>query len=185
MSNCELGILSAKYESSGNPGIIANNSGDPGGKSYGAWQFNSKDGIVIDFYKWTKNYNNDIYTKLNTAYIADGKTNGKKFDLEWKKIANEEPNIFLQLQHEYTKEIYYDAAASRLLKDTGFDINKQSFALQNVLWSTAVQHGVGGCVRIFKKVDIYFRGCSQEIKNSVYNRLKKEKSDALKMLNGQ
>ncbi len=201
----ELGVISAKYESNGNPGVISNNSGDPGGKSYGAWQFNSKDKIVIKFYEWTKDYNKDIYTKLNSAYIADGNTNGTYFDSAWKQIASENPTAFLQLQHDYTKEKYYDAAARCLLEDTGFDINKQSSALQNVLWSAAVHHGVKGSVRIFEgvdltasqsdiitaiynerqKVDVYFPGCSQKIKNSVYNRMIQEKADALKLLNDQ
>ncbi|MFH1860527.1 MAG: hypothetical protein ABH870_05895 [bacterium] len=197
----ELGILSARYESNGNPGIIANNPGDPGGKSYGAWQFNTKDRIVTDFYRCTQHSNNDIYTKLNNAYIADGKTNGTNFDAAWKKIASENPTVFLQLQRDYAKKMYYDNAANKL-KNAGFDINKQSLALQNVLWSTAIQHGADGCVNIFKKVDLsgsqadiitnvynergkYFSGCSQKLRDSVRNRFKREKEDALNMLNNR
>ncbi len=110
--------------------------------------------------------------------------------------------MFLQLQHDYAKVKYYDKAADSLLKDKGFDINKQSSSLQNVLWSTAIQHGADGCVNIFKKVGLsgsqaniitniynerynYVGGCSQEIKNGVYNRLVHEKTDALNMLNSQ
>ncbi|MBU0700685.1 hypothetical protein KKE26_05250, partial [bacterium] len=198
----ELGTLSAKYESNGNPGIIANNPGDPGGKSYGAWQFNTKDKVVAKFYGWTKNKNNDIYAKLNDAYIDDKNTNGTNFDAAWRKIAKENPDEFLKLQHDYTKKIYYDEAANRLVRNTGFDINKQSFALQDVLWSTAVQHGPEGCVNIFKKVDLndsqadiitnvynerskHFSGCSPKVRDSVRNRLKQEKADALNILNSQ
>ncbi len=121
--------------------------------------------------------------------MADGNINGANFDKVWKQIANENPSVFLQVQHDYTKKKYYDEAANRLLKDMDFDISKQSFALQNVLWSTAVQHGHGGCANIFKKVDlsgsqadiitniynerqkvdVYFSRCSQKVKDDVYS----------------
>jgi len=36
-----LGDLSAKYESSGDPGSVSSGYQDPGGKSYGAYQLSS------------------------------------------------------------------------------------------------------------------------------------------------
>src|SRR5574341_1024502 len=35
----ELGGLSRKYESNGNPGMVSSGVGDHGGRSYGAYQF--------------------------------------------------------------------------------------------------------------------------------------------------
>jgi hypothetical protein len=36
-----------------------------------------------------------------------------------------------------------------------------------------------------QKVDVYFSGSSQAVKNGVYNRFTHEREDALKMLNSQ
>lgn len=204
-----LGVLSAKYESTGNPGIIANNPGDPGGKSYGAWQLASKRGSVDAFLIWLKGVNYDYYQQLTEAKRKDGNVFGANFDKTWKQIAKNDRAGFLQVQHDYIKHAYYDVAAQKLKDKYRFDISTKSPALQNVLWSTAVQHGANGAVSIFakvfkdvgkdssdeqiitrvyderQKVDIYFRNCSDEVKKSVYNRFLKEKADALKMLNGQ
>jgi hypothetical protein len=198
----ELGKLSAKYESNGNPGTIANNAGDPGGKSYGAYQLASKMGSVDNFLNWLADEDPVLYSRLINAKNSDGNTYGSNFDLEWKEIAKEQPSMFLNVQHDYIKYAYYDNAVGVLKTKTGFDINSRNLALQNVMWSTAVQHGAGGAVSLFRKidltasdeqiinqlyderskVDIYFKNCSPNIKNSVYNRFKNERRDALKML---
>ncbi len=44
-------------------------------------------------------------------------------------------------QHEFIKESYYDVQSNQLQKDMGLDLGKHSNALQQVIWSTAVQHG--------------------------------------------
>ena len=44
-----LGDLSAQYESNGNPGCISDGYGDPGGKSYGTYQFSSNAGSLNQF----------------------------------------------------------------------------------------------------------------------------------------
>ena len=73
-----------------------------------------------------------------------------------------------------------------------------------MLWSTAVQHGVDGAVKVFKnagikpgmnakeiinrvynersKVDKYFASSSSKVKQSVKKRFEQEKMDALRML---
>lgn len=71
--------------------------------------------------------------------------------------------------------------------------------------STVVQHGVGGTLSVFsklnlnnsdsniindlynerQKINVYFRSSSPEIQQSVYNRFTKEKQDMINMLNGQ
>lgn len=204
-SDSELGVLSAKYESNGDPAIIANNQGDRGGKSYGAWQLASKVGSVDAFLNWLQGVNYDDHQKLITAKQNDGNTFGNSFDNVWKQLAEEDMAGFLDIQHRYIKQKYYDAAAQKLKDGYGFDISTKSIALQNVLWSTAVQHGDGGAASIFakidlaggdeqiinevynerQKVDIYFKGNSSDIKKSVYNRFTSEREDALNMLKSQ
>ena len=205
--NAELGSLSAKYESNEDPGIISNNSGDPGGKSYGAWQLSSNRGSVDAFLNWLKGVNAVYYQQFIDAKNNDGNKFGSNFDSTWKQIAANDSSGFLQIQHNYIQNVYYDVAANDINNRYGFDISTRASALQNVLWSTAVQHGQyyigGGAPYIFGKVNLngtdaeiitaiynersrvdeYFPGCDQATKNSLLNRFRNEKADALNMLN--
>ncbi|MFC4769027.1 stalk domain-containing protein [Effusibacillus consociatus] len=202
----QLGILSAKYESNGDPGVIGNTPGDPGGKSYGAYQLASNMGRVDDFLKWLSGVNYGYWEKLHEARKRDGWTLGENFDKVWRQLAQNDREGFLALQHGYIKYSHYDVAA-KILKDRyGFDISTRSNALKNVLWSVAVQHGPGIVEDFFgnvdlkhmndrqiitavyderMKVEIYFRSSSPSVKRAVYNRFVNEKADALKMLESE
>ncbi|MBU3190515.1 vgrg protein [Clostridium bowmanii] len=200
-----FGSTSAKYESNGNPGSISNTPGDYGGKSYGAWQFSSKTGSLNSFVNSLQKKDNQIYSKLSEAKAKDGNRFGTNFDTAWTSIALSDKDNFLKLQQGCVKENYYDTAAQALKSKYGFDISKKSNALKESLYSTVVQHGVGGTLSVFsklnlnksdgniindlynerQKVDVYFRSSSSEIKQSVYNRFTNEKQDMLKMLNGE
>lgn len=200
-----FGSTSAKYESNGNPGTISNTPGDYGGKSYGAWQFSSKTGSLDSFVNSLQKKDNQIYLKLSEAKTKDGNRFGTNFDTAWTSIALSDKDNFLKLQQNCIKEDYYDTAAQALKLKYGFDISKKSDALKESLYSTVVQHGVGGTLSVFanlnlnksdssiindlynerQKVDVYFRSSSSEVKQSVYNRFTHEKKDMLNMLNGE
>ncbi|WP_139488428.1 LysM peptidoglycan-binding domain-containing protein [Brevibacillus dissolubilis] len=162
----KLGSLSAKYESNGNPGTVGTLRGDRGGKSYGAYQFSSKMRSLDEFLQWLSHHHPSFYSQLISAKKADGGWYGRNFDTKWKAIGSSNPQLFLKLQHDYTKHRYYDAAAQKLKEKKGFDINKKSLALQNVLWSTAVQHNDTGAVEIFSMVNLW--GSEEQIINAVY-----------------
>ncbi|USG65672.1 hypothetical protein NDK47_26840 [Brevibacillus ruminantium] len=147
----KLGSLSAAYESNGNPGTISTGKGDIGGKSYGAYQFNSKDKVIDHFFRWLEGKDKDIYNQLLAGFNADGKKIGSSFDQKFKEVAANDSDRFLELQHLYTKEKYYDVVDRALQKDIGFDISQRSAALQDVLWSRAVQHGGAGGAKVFKE----------------------------------
>lgn len=132
----ELGTLSAKYESRGGAGTVSTGKGDAGGASYGLYQMTSKSkgkvgGTVEKFVsdsKWASQFN--------------GLTPGSKaFTAQWKAIAAKDPDAFREAQHEFIKETHYDVQAEKLKEDIGLDVNQRSNALQQVLWSTSVQHG--------------------------------------------
>jgi len=129
-----LGTLSAKYETGGRgPGVVSTGAGDPGGVSYGSYQMATKMGVPQKFVKqagfpWLTDFQN-----LN-AGTAD-------FTACWKRIAANEPDAFQKCQHEYIKQTHYDLLAAKILSDDGLDVNTRSRALQDVVWSTAVQHG--------------------------------------------
>lgn len=198
----KLGELSAKYESNGDPGTISTGNGDIGGKSYGAWQLSSNMGSVDKFISFLKSNNVNYYNELTAAKQLDGNKFGTNFDNAWKNIAKKDRDGFLELQRKYIKMSYYDVAAASLLKNCNFNIEEHSWALKNVLWSTAVQHGANGAVNIFKtvgldkndrdliiaiydersKVDKYFYSSSKEVQAAVKKRFENEKKDALQML---
>lgn len=137
-----LGELSAKYETGGRgPGTVSTGSGDPGGVSYGSYQMATKMGTVQRFvsqagFQWADDF------KGLTAGTAP-------FTSCWKRIAAEQTDAFQSAQHAFIKKSHYDLLAAKILSDDGLDVNTRSRALQDVVWSTAVQHG-GGTSMIHK-----------------------------------
>lgn len=129
-----LGELSAKYETGGRgPGVVSTGSGDPGGVSYGSYQMATKTGTVAHFvgqagFKWASDFKG----------LAPGTA---PFTACWKRIAANETAAFQSAQHAFIKKSHYDLLAAKILADDGLDVNKRSRALQDVVWSTAVQHG--------------------------------------------
>lgn len=129
-----LGGLSAKYETGGRgPGTVSTGSGDPGGVSYGSYQMATKMGTVTRFvtqagFRWGSNFKNLV---AGTA----------PFTAMWKKIAAEETEDFQAAQHAFIKKTHYDLLVAKILSDESLDIDSRSRAVQDAVWSTAVQHG--------------------------------------------
>jgi len=132
----ELGILSAKYETGGRgPGVVSSGAGDPGGVSYGSYQMASKMGVVQRF-----------VTQSDFPWLQDfrGLTAGTSdFSACWKRIAANQADDFQKCQHEFIKRTHYDLLVAKVLKENAVDMNTRTTTLQNVVWSTAVQHGPG------------------------------------------
>jgi murein DD-endopeptidase MepM/ murein hydrolase activator NlpD len=132
----ELGVLSAKYETGGRgPGVVSSGAGDYGGVSYGSYQMATNTGTVKSFvtqasFPWRQDFQN------LTPGTAD-------FSACWKRIAANQTDAFQKCQHEYIKQTHYDRLVAKVLSEDYVDINTRSSALQNVVWSTAVQHGPG------------------------------------------
>jgi murein DD-endopeptidase MepM/ murein hydrolase activator NlpD len=130
----ELGCLSAKYETGGRgPGVVSTGVGDPGGVSYGSYQMASKMGVVQRFvaqagFAWANDFQN--LTAASAPFTAC-----------WKRIAADQTDDFQKAQHAFIKQSHYDPLAAKILADDKLDVNTRSFAVQNVVWSTAVQHG--------------------------------------------
>lgn len=151
-----LGTLSASYEA-GSPGTISSGVGDSGGKSYGSYQFASAYDIPKAFFNWClksdDTYYQSIGQRLSDAYSADGKKYKTNFDAEWKALAKENADGFEQAQRNYVQLKYYDPAVKQIEAEyAGFDMDNYSIALRNVIWSRAVQLGVGGCVSMMNYV---------------------------------
>ena len=133
--NAHLGFISGEFESGGNPGVIAK---DNIGYAYGAWQINSRVGGLRDFIK-------DIETDERFAHLAELKIDSPEFQDEWARVAKNYPNVFLEKQHEFIEKtkfkpvLYYARSAG---------LNTTNRAVQEVLWSQAVQHGFNGNKKI-------------------------------------
>lgn len=187
--NAHLGFISGEFESGGNPGVIAK---DNIGYAYGAWQINSRVGGLRDFIK-------DIETDERFAHLAELKIDSPEFQDEWARVAKNYPNAFLEKQHEFIEKtkfkpvLYYARSAG---------LNTTNRAVQEVLWSQAVQHGFVGNQKIIdaavKKVgksssadeivralyearSNYVNGLStldDSLKASIINRYKRESAKA-------
>lgn len=189
----EVGGLSAKYESSGNPGAIGYDN--TGGWSYGKYQL----------------AHNNAYSFVNESpYKSEFKGikfNSPEFRSKWKEVAAKDPQGFEKAQHDYIVKTHLEPQEQKLAS-VGFDLNRHSPVLRDVVFSTAVQHGAGTDVvqNAIRKVGknasdkdlikaIYderwsggrrFARSTPDIKKSVYNRFfgqQGELNTALKQLN--
>ena len=125
-----IGQTSKKYESSkGGAGTISSGAGDHGGQSYGLYQMSLTKGTVHRFLKATP------YGK-QFAGLTPGT---EAFNARWKAIAQSDSN-FGNVQHEFIKTEYYDKLNTRL-KKAGMDLSSKGPAVQDMIWSTAVQFG--------------------------------------------
>lgn len=154
-----LGDLSALYESNGNPGCVSTGAGDLGGISYGAYQLASNTGSVDEFISWGIRQGG-FYTDYANA-LNQYDVNSDAFIQEWKSLATNDYNGFLQMQHDYIKSEYYDKAC-RYLANEGFHADNHSDALKDVIWSRAVQYGPGNVVDLFNEALRYVPGYTNE-----------------------
>ncbi|NMO21179.1 LysM peptidoglycan-binding domain-containing protein [Pyxidicoccus fallax] len=204
-SSKDLGSLSRKYEAQG-PGTVSTGKGDAGGVSYGAYQFASKTGSAKEFVDGLKN----TYPEYHKALA--GKTPGSaEFTAAWKGLAKKDPEGFFQAQHDAIKKSHYDPQVANIKKATGLDVTTRSKALQDVAWSTSVQHR-NNSDDIFKAAMkgkdpskmsdediikavyaergrrngsgelVHFTRNSRDVQEGVANRFKNEVKDALAML---
>lgn len=210
----ELGQTSEKYESGGKgPGVIneyaGKANGDLGGASYGTYQFASylpemmsngrarpsaKNSPVIQFLKNSKF--KDKFAGLEPATAA--------FDAKWKEIAAAYPKEFKDDQHDYVKRKYYDVAFANLQR-VGLDMSSYGPAVQDLIWSGAVQFGPANISAFketltgksqltdrdivtlvsewkIKNVDTLFKSSSENIRAGVKSRYQSEKTALLNLI---
>ena len=185
-----LGFVSGEFESGGNPGTVAK---DNFGYAYGAWQMNSKKGILPKFVESLKG--DPKFGKL-----AELEIDSPEFQKEWASLAKQYPNEFLKKQHEcISKNLFMPVF--NYAKSAGINVTNR--AVQEALWSQAVQHGLSGNKKIIdaaasklspqsKPEDIvralysarsnYINGLStldSDLKEQLNSRYRKETSKAL------
>ena len=131
----DLGKLSEEFETGGRgPGIVSTGVGDAGGVSYGSYQMTSKNGgTVLRFVSQPAFPWRDDFRSLSPG--------SPEFTAKWKAIATATPEAFHAAQHAYIKATHFDVLAENTLDTDRLDVTTRSAALQDVIWSTAVQHG--------------------------------------------
>lgn len=186
-----LGELSAKYESSGASSTIGRMSTD--GRAFGKYQISEKAGTFDAFIKWVA---------PQDAEVADRLRDPKTREEQWKQLVAE--GKVQRFEEEFQLVQHYRPALNMLKPDVRQFV-ESSPALQEALFSTAVQHGPGssggaGAGPIFNKVfrqgmteeefvdAVYeerktrFQSSTAKERASVQERLEKEKHDVLSML---
>lgn len=211
-NNCEirLGSISSKHESRNNPSIIndykGKASGDPGGASYGKYQFasfrgpggkpkgNSAGNSTVD--RFVKKYYPDEFKGLTPGT--------DEFDAKWKEVARKD-STFEEKQDEFAKDEFYSKGVN-YLKQHGIDISGRGPAVQEIVFATSIQfnrpwplkRALEGknlsslsdeeIVKIYyedrkKNVDRDFRSSSTNIRNGIRKRLDREENELKDLAN--
>ena len=197
-NNKGIGFISAKYESGGNGGVVSSGQGDAGGVSYGISQFSSKAGSADSFVSWLKQTNPNM-----ASAFKDYKAGTTEFSNAWKQTFSQYGDDFTNVQQQYTYNSYVKPLAELAKQKTGIDYTR-SKALQELLYSTAIQFGsgslglsaLGNVTSDMTDAEIvnasydnkianyknYFKSSSANVQESVKNRFIREKQDVLQLL---
>jgi hypothetical protein len=143
-----LGTLSARFES-GSDGIAAIGYDTHGGTSYGTYQISSRAGTMERFLGYLEERAPEWARQLRAAGPANTGSRGGAMPEAWRTIAAREPRRFAQLQHDFIKQTHYVPALQDIAQRTGVNLAQAPQAVQEMLWSTAVQHGARGAASIF------------------------------------
>ena len=146
-----LGRLAAQFESA-SKGIAAIGYDRHGGTSYGKYQISSRAGTMKKFIEYCKTEAPDIAEQLEKSggSLNPGGRQGK-MPSAWIAIAQKQPDRFEALQDKFIKTSHFEPAMRTIAEKTGINRDEMPFALQEVVFSTAVQHGVEGAGRIISR----------------------------------
>ena len=195
------GDISARYEA-GEDGSLAIGYDKKGGTSYGRFQLSSKQGSMDGFLRFLESKGGEaasMAARLRAAGPAD--TGGKSGAMPeaWKREA-QAPG-FADIEREYIQREFYEPAMRSLPSGAANAVNA-SPQLQQMVWSTAVQHGAAGAGDILRKAwregmtpedfvrSTYaeratrFSGSEPDVRASVQRRLRREADDILGGLAG-
>ncbi len=148
--SAEMGSLSARYES-GSEGIAAIGYDRHGGTSYGKYQISSRAGTMKRFLDYLDTRAPDLSSRLRAAGPANTGGRSGSMPTTWKQIAAEDPTRFEALQGDFIRDSHYEPALEAMAGSTGLTYASIPPALQEVLFSTAVQHGPAGASGIISR----------------------------------
>jgi len=130
-----LGSLSERYETGGRGSTtVSAGVGDAGGVSYGSYQMTSAGGGTVSgfvrdpAFPWRADFS--------------GLTAGTQaFTAKWIEIAQSAPAEFKRAEDHFIKRTHFDPLCAKILAEEALDATARSPVMQDVIWSTAVQHG--------------------------------------------
>ncbi|MCV2502622.1 MAG: type IV secretion system protein [Neisseriaceae bacterium] len=188
-----LGQTSEKYESGGKgPGVINGAQAaaqDKGGWSYGKYQIATNTGTMDQYLKASKYKDEFKGMKPGTP----------EFNARWKEVAKKDPNGFANDQHNFIRKTHFKPQMEKLKKN-GIDLSNRGPAIQDLIWSSSVQHGGNTTVitkalkgkDVSKMSDAQIINAVQDRRKNIYARhpdsktksglLRREKSERQKLL---
>ena len=198
-----FGSLAARYESRGNPGAIGFDN--TGGWSYGSAQIATRTGTMVRFLQYLELKHPGASSILKSAGGNEGATAGtEQFKQAWRNLASTDQQ-FNQTQKDFITDTHYIPLVEKVLRETGVDISQRSRTLQEVVNSTAIQHGArtnivtqaiqgaGGpgasdeiiIQKIYDERPNRFGSSTAQVQASVRRRFVSERQDALRMLESE
>lgn len=130
-----LGSVSAQFESGGRGvSTVSTGAGDYGGVSYGTHQLASNNGSMMNF----------LNSKEGQPFLAQfgGQAPGTAgFNAAYKQLASTQGDALSKAQDDYITRTHYAPQAAKLQNDLGLDVSKRGKAVQEMVYSTAVQYG--------------------------------------------
>lgn len=145
-SRVDIDERAAKFEVTArtDPGRIGRTAGDRGGPSYGTYQLSSNKGTLGEFIKSPEaaRFSPELKGLIETS---------PEFDRKWKEIAAREPDAFQKAQADFITRTHYDLPVTKILDETGYDVNRAGDSIPKTVYSTNVQHGASGGRRIVVK----------------------------------
>lgn len=138
-----IGSFVAGHES-GSQGTRCIAYDPPGGTSYGTYQLSSRMGSLKSFVLFCKDKALKVYDTL-FPIIGKANTGSKKgtFPDKWLALCDSH-DLNFDLEYTFYVQYFYKVALNNLKSVNGLAwyMVTQNRALQEVLWSTAVQHGM-------------------------------------------
>jgi hypothetical protein len=142
-----IGALSERYESRGNPAIIGWDS--TGGWSYGKYQLAANTGSLNEFHNWLATAYPDLESQLAAAGGPAGARAGTDaYKAAWAQVMGTDAGS--AAQSEYAGIQYYLPGIRRIKNGTGLDLELRSSTVNQMGFSTSIQHGAGGASSVFR-----------------------------------
>jgi hypothetical protein len=146
--NPNIGALSEKYESRGNPAIIGWDS--TGGWSYGKYQLAANTGAMNEFHAWLARAHPNLESQLSAAGGPAGARAGTEaYKAAWTQVMGTDAGG--AAQSEYAGLGYFVPVQRNLQQSLGLDITQRAITVQQAAFSTSVQHGPGGARSVWRR----------------------------------
>jgi len=110
-----------------------------GSLGLGSYQMGAKSGGVADKFVTSP----DFPYKAAMNGMQPG---SKQFVDKWLQLAKQNPTTFKNAENAFMQRTHYQPMTNRIQKNFGLNMEQQSPALKNAVWSTAMQHGANSNV---------------------------------------